>query len=184
LLGLRVALGAAPPPPSGRQSSAFRLLAGLLDDKLRQSIERAFRLLKIAHPKEDIHRVYLACIGADKRARANASEFLDALLWRREERSLRVLVRIVSDDLSPEAAVNVASAHLGLTPPRTHQEAVQAALADADIKVAALAAMYAIATGADGLVASVHRAQEKRPSLAPAARGIFEGAFPAGEGAT
>ncbi len=181
LLGLRVALGTAPPQPSGRQSSAFRLLAGLLDDKLRQSIERAFRLLKIAHPKEDIHRVYLACIGSDKRARANASEFLDALLWRREERALRALVRIVSDDLSPEAAVKVASAHLGLTPLHTHQEAVQAALADADIKVAALAAMYAVATGTDGLVASVQRAQEKRPSLAPAALGIFQGAFPAGQ---
>ena len=179
LLGLRVAIGTAPPRPSGQQSSAFRLLSGLLDDKLRQSIERTFRLLKIAHPKEDIHRVYLACIGSDKRARANASEFLDALLWRREERPLRVLVRIVSDDLTPEAAVNVASAYLGLTPPRTHQEAVQAALADADIKVAALAAMYAVATGSDGLVASVHRAQEKRPSLAPAALDMFQGAFPA-----
>jgi AAA family ATP:ADP antiporter len=179
LLGMRAALGASPLEASGRQSSAFRLLAGLLDDKLRQSIERAFRLLKIAHPKEDIHRVYLACIGSDKRARANAAEFLDALLWRREEKPLRALVRIVSDDLSREAAVDLAAAHLGLTPPRTHLEAVHAALADADIKLAALAAMYAVATGADGLIASVHKAQEKRPSLAPAARGIFQDAFSA-----
>jgi hypothetical protein len=179
LLGMRVALGASPLQASGRQSSAFQLLAGLLDDKLRQSIERAFRLLKIAHPKEDIHRVYLACMGSDKRARANAAEFLDALLWRREERPLRVLVRIVADDLSREAAVDLAAAHLGLMPPRTHLEAVQVALADADIKVAALAAMYAVATGADGLIASVHKAQEKRPSLAPAARGIFQDAFSA-----
>jgi ATP:ADP antiporter, AAA family len=179
LLGVRVALGASPVMPSGRQSSAFRLLAGLLEDKLRQSIERAFRLLKIVHSKEDIHRVYLACIGSDKRARANAAEFMDALLWRREERPLRVLVRIVSDDLSREAAVDLAAAHLGLIPPRTHQEAVQAALADADIKVAALAAMYAVATGADGLIASVHKAQERRPSLAPAARGIFQDPFAA-----
>jgi hypothetical protein len=51
------------------------------------------------------------------------------------------------------------------------------ALADADISVAALAALYAGASGADGLAASVKRAYEKRPSLAPAARGLFPGAF-------
>jgi AAA family ATP:ADP antiporter len=178
LLGLRVALGQAPPESSITQSSAFRLLAGLFDDKLRQSIERAFRLFKIAHPKEDIHRVYLACIGTDKRARSNASEFMDALLWRREERSLRALVRIVTDDLSREAVVNLAAAHLGLTMPRSHQEAVETALADDDIKVAALAALYAATTRSNRLIASVHKAEEERPSLALAARGIFRGALP------
>jgi AAA family ATP:ADP antiporter len=177
LLGLRVALGTPPNAAPGAPSTTFRLFAGLLDDKLRQSIERVFRLLKIAHPKEDIHRVYLACIGIDKRARANASEFLDALLWRRDEKGLRPLIRVVSDDLSPQAQVNRSATYLGLTPPRSHEEAVQVALADADIKVAALAALYAGASGADGLAASVKKAYEKRPSLAPAARGLFPGAF-------
>ena len=52
------------------------------------------------------------------------------------------------------------------------------ALADADIKVAALAALYAVATGAEHLVASVEKAREKRPSLAPAAQGIFQDPLP------
>jgi AAA family ATP:ADP antiporter len=178
LLGMRVALDRGPPVATGAPSSTFRLFAGLLDDKLRQSIERVFRLLKIAHPKEDIHRVYLAYRGTDKRTRANASEFLDALLWRHEEQSLRELVRIVSDDLSPEDQVKRAATRLGLTPPASHDEAVRTALADADIKVAVLAALYADATGADGLAASVKKAEERRPALAPAARGIFQAAFP------
>jgi AAA family ATP:ADP antiporter len=178
LLGLRVPLGVGPPAVTGAQSSTFRLFAGLLDDKLRQSIERVFRLLKIAHSKEDIHRVYLAYRGTDKRSRANASEFLDALLWRHDEQSLRELVRIVSDDLSPEAQLTRAAAFLGLTPPSSHDEAVRAALADPDIKVAVLAALYAGAMGGDGLAASVKRAEEKRPSLAPAAQGMFQAAFP------
>jgi len=42
----------------------------LLDDKLRQSLERTFRLLKIAHPYQDIHRVNIALTSKDLRARA------------------------------------------------------------------------------------------------------------------
>jgi hypothetical protein len=175
LLGTRIGLGSPRDVSPGAPLTTFRLFAGLLDDKLRQSVERIFRLLKIAHPKEDIHRVYLACLGADKRARANASEFLDAILWRRDERGLRALIRILSDDLSPEAQADRAAPHLGLTPPRSHDEAVEVALADADLKVAALAALYATTTGADTLAASVRKAYEKRPSLAPAARGLFPG---------
>jgi AAA family ATP:ADP antiporter len=177
LLGLRIALGSPRYASPGAPLMTFHLFAGLLDDKVHQSVERIFRLLKIAHPKEDIHRVYLACLGTDSRARANASEFLDALLWRRDDRALRALIRILSDDLSPEAQANRAAAHLGLTLPRSHDEAVQLALADADLKVAALAALYATTTGADALAASVRKAYEKRPSLAPAARGLFPGAF-------
>lgn len=85
LLGTRVALGAASSSTSRNASNAFRLLVGLIDDKLRQSLERVFRLPKLAHPEEDLHRVYLACIGTDKGARANAAEFLDALLRKRSE---------------------------------------------------------------------------------------------------
>jgi HEAT repeat protein/MFS family permease len=177
LIGLRVALGTPVHTSSGASSTTFRLFTGLLDDKVRQSVERVFRLLKLAHPKEDIHRVYLACLGSDKRARANASEFLDALLWRGEEKALRALIRILSDDLSPEAQANRAAAYLRLTPPRSHEEAVEVALADADIKVAALAALYATATGVDALTAAVRKAYERRPSLAPAARGLLPGVF-------
>jgi AAA family ATP:ADP antiporter len=177
LLGLRVALGAAP-SVAGVQSNTFRLLTGLLDDKIRQALERTFRLLKIANPKEDIHRIYLACIGTDKRARANASEWLDMLLRRSGERSLRELLRIVSDDLSSAAQVQRAAAPLGLEPPRSRDEAVEAALADPDLKVAALAALYATATGGERLVASVQKAREVRPSLVPDARAAFQNPAP------
>ncbi len=178
LLGTRVALGEPPSSPSREPASAFRLLTGLLDDKARQSLERAFRLLKIAHPKEDIHRVYLAMLGADRRARANAAEFLDALLRRRNEQLLRELVRLVCDELSPQAQVTRAAERLAFTPPRTHDQAVQAALADPDVKVAALAALYAVATGAQPLVASVEKAREERPNLGLAALGVFHAPLP------
>jgi hypothetical protein len=180
LLATRVALGELPRSASREQRSTFRLLAGLIDDKIRQSLERAFRLLKIAYPKEDLHRVYVASIGPDRRARANASEFLDALLRRRRGQSLRELFRLASDDLSSEAKVESASALLAFAPPRSHEQAVQAVLADSDIKVAALAALYAVATGVQPLAASVIEASQTRPALGLAAQGIFQNALPIG----
>jgi len=59
---------------------ALDLLTGLLDDKLDQSLERSLRLLKLAHTSEDMHRVHIVALTGDRHARANAIEFLDALL--------------------------------------------------------------------------------------------------------
>jgi AAA family ATP:ADP antiporter len=155
LLGLRVALGGPPPPENEQAAKTYTLFAGLLDDKLRQSLERAFRLLKIAHPREDIHRVYLACLSSDRRSRANAGEFLDALLRRRDQEELRELFRIVSDDLVGHEQVTRAAQVLELTPPRSREEAVRAAVADPDVKLATLAALYADATGEGWLRAAL-----------------------------
>ena len=109
LLASRVALGAAP-LVQGHPGAAARLLDGLLDDKLRQSIERVFRLLAIAHPREDFRRVRLACLSDDPYTRANAGELLDALLRHRDQEQLRALLRLITEDLSlPERAARAAS---------------------------------------------------------------------------
>ncbi len=173
LLGLRVAVGDAPPADGRRPARTYALFAGLLDDKLRQSLERAFRLLKIAHPREDIHRVYVACLSNDRRARANASEILDALLRRRDQEPLRELVRLVSDDLPPRGKLERAARFLGLVPPRSRKEAVAEAIADPDIKLASLAALYALAMGDEGIDAAL----ERRPALTNADGGRFQEAL-------
>jgi hypothetical protein len=170
LLGLRTALGAAPTQTRDQRWKTYHLFAGLLDDKLKQSLERAFRLLKIAHPREDIHRVYLAALSNDRRARANAGEFLDALLRRRDQDALRDLVRLACDDLPAAEQVARAANLLGFTPPATREDAVRAAVADPDIKLATLAALYAVAMGDDWL----DTALELRPQLATAARDLFQ----------
>jgi AAA family ATP:ADP antiporter len=173
LLGLRVALGAPPTPSHDEAGKTYALFAGLVDDKLRQSVERAFRLLKIAHPKEDIHRVYLACLSSDRRARSNASEFLDALLRRRDQEPLREIVRVFSDDLPAPEQVVRASRLLGYAPPANREEAIRAAMNDPDIKLASLAALYAVAMGDEGIEAAIQR----RPALASAAGGRFQEAL-------
>ncbi len=126
---------------------AAALLRGLLEDKMRQALERAFRLLQIVHPTEDIHRAYLALRSSDKRLRAQAMEFLDTLTLASDRasavhRELREALRVVADDLG--GADRVARVgHLLPEAPRTEAEALAQLLADADGALAALAVHYA-----------------------------------------
>ena len=142
LLGLRAPFTSQ--QQAETESSATRfLLVGLLDDKLRQSLERTFRLLKIAHPRDDIHRVQIVAQSKDIRARANAGEFLDALLRRRDQRSLRELILLVADNLSLAERVARGAALLRTTPPATREQALSSILGDTDALLAALAELHA-----------------------------------------
>jgi ATP:ADP antiporter, AAA family len=159
---------AVPVPP---RSTTERLLAGLLDDKLRQSLERVFRLLKIAHPRLSIHRVYVALVSKDLRARANAAEFLDTLLRRPDQRLLRRLFQVLEDDLSDEQRITRVTPLLNAAPPRTRQEALDRLTRDSDATVSALAiAHLAEAAGEPmnleigGLAVSVGRVPVQPPA--------------------
>jgi AAA family ATP:ADP antiporter len=114
-----------------------QLVMGLLADKQKQSLERAFRLLKIANPDEDIHRVHRAVLSNQRETRANAGAFLDALFWRRDQRLLRSLLRIVADDLPANERVMRATAYLGTF------ERPRSASDDRDPVVQALSAVIA-----------------------------------------
>lgn len=147
------------------KSAAQELLVGLMGNKQVQSLERAFRLLKIAHRREDIHRVHIAATSKDKRARSNAGEFLDTLLSGRTQRELRALFRLVVDDLSPAERISRAAPYLGATP-TGRDDALAALIADRDEGVATIASYYALSIGAENLRASVDRARRDRPALA------------------
>ena len=143
ILGLLAPLSNSDRVPLSAQASRStteRLLAGLLEDKLRQALERTFRLLKIAHPYQDIHRVNVALTSKDLRARANAAEFLDTLLRRPDQRSFRRLFQVLEDDLSYEERVARAVPLLHAAPPQTRGEALERLERDRDATVAALAA--------------------------------------------
>jgi AAA family ATP:ADP antiporter len=171
LLALRVGLGQT---PVSTGTSEYRLLVGLLDDKLRQSLERAFRLLRIAYPRTHIRSVYVAVSSKDKRSRANAAEYLDALLRGREEQTLRELTRLTADDLGPAEQVARARFVLRSAPPRTREEAVRAAMADTDVMLATLASLYAVASGDPSLIDSARGEQLRRPVLGATAASVFQ----------
>ncbi len=176
ITALQVALQQGQPVAEAPRSE--QILLGLLRDKQGQSLERAFRLLKIAHKREDIHRVHNAALSADRRVRSNAGEFLDTLLAQRGRSELRELFRIVVDDLSPAQRVEHAAAYLG-TIPRDRDRALAALIEDRDEAVATLASYVALSLGAPGLRASVERARKDRPSLDGLLRRFFgAGAVP------
>lgn len=167
--------------PETERDAGGRLVLGLLADKLRQSLDRAFRLLQIAYRREDIRRAYHALTGADARARSNALEFLDALtLGERghDAREARALLELVVDDLPPREKLERASAHIPHPPPDA--EAALAVLVRAgDPSLAALAAFHAKERGLPRLVEEAARAARERPSLAELASAVLGTAAPA-----
>jgi len=128
-------------PLSGRARASARLVAGLLTDKLRQAKERAFRLLQLLHPSEDLRSVYFALESSDPRTRANALEFVEALTLRADE-ELRTLLRLVVDDLSGGERAQRSSSVVG-SPPESVEAALVELMADSDDALATVAAYHA-----------------------------------------
>ncbi len=123
-LGLRSALE--------RPTDPLAVLAvELLDERAAHALERAFHLLQIAHPRQGVHHAYIARRSDDPFARANAAELIDALLRRRDQRMLRRLFRLATDDLPIPDRVERARA-LDLPAPRTRDEAIDALVDDGD----------------------------------------------------
>ena len=172
LLGLRSAFEDAAEPSTTRGATLTeRLLTGLLDDKVRQSLERAFRLLKIAHPREDIHRVQIASLSGDPRVRANAGEFLDTLLRRRVDWPLRDLLRVVTDSLSTKERVKRASALLGTSPPMTCHQALATLVQDSDASLRALATLHSASLDGKVVQVSIGAGQDRERSIELSTRG-------------
>ena len=174
LLGLRAPFSSDPEGETESSTTRF-LLVGLLDDKLRQSLERTFRLLKIAHPRDDIHRVQLVAQSKDSRARANAGEFLDALLRRHDQRSLRELILLVADNLSIAERVARAAASLPTAPPATRQQAVSSMLDDADAALVALAELHAGTLAGKSVRVAIRAGLDDRATFELSAVGRVDG---------
>jgi len=135
--------------------------------------ELVFRLLKIAHPREDFHGIHAATTSDDRRARANASEFIDTLLGRRDQQPLRELLRLVTDDLDGAERVRRAAPFLPRPAPHGRTEAVLALIEDPDLTVAAIANAHAVALGDDMFRQAVSEARRARPALKEQAARLF-----------
>lgn len=140
-----------------------RLLVGLLEDKREQALQRAFRLLQLIHPNEDVRGIYLALKSAEPRRRASALEFLDALARTLQERC-RELFHLVADDLEPEDRLARAASHLKELPASV-DDALLSLLEDEDTSLAGLAAYHVRALGESALCAELDTLRDHRPSL-------------------
>jgi hypothetical protein len=166
VLSLDVALGREPEFPHAERS--LRLVRGLLEAKLEQSLERAFLLLQIRHRNENIRRVQFALRSPDRRLRAYALEFLDTLTATRSRSAmaeqLRELLLIVADDLPPAERV-LRAARFVPDRPQSHAQALRLLLAEKDEYVASFAAYHALALGSLELKQEVVAAVRRRPQL-------------------
>ena len=108
--------------------------------------------------------MHIAAQSNDRRARANAGEFLDVLLARRDQQGLRAALRTVVDDASDAERVDRA-AREGRALARTHEDALAALVQDRDDALAALAAHHAMTSNDPTLRATVSRVREGRPSM-------------------
>jgi hypothetical protein len=126
---------------SGRPSApplTGLLLFGLLEDKMRQALERALRLFQILHPREDFRRVYYALLSNEPQGRVAATEILEVTSLGYGEQ-IRGLLRLLSDKSpasNPEAQAPTFDVAAELN-------VLTSLLADPDPLVGALASAYA-----------------------------------------
>jgi ATP/ADP translocase len=123
-----------------KERVAGKLLEGLLEDKVAHSLERAFRLLKIAHPSQDMRRAHLAVLSSDPVARANARELLEIVLRKAGQHALRRLLQGIIDGTPARPASQVAPVVAALP---LREQALLALVHDRDVTVAALASLHA-----------------------------------------
>ena len=108
------------------------LLFGLLEDKMRQALERTLRLIQILHPREDFRRVYHGLLSEDGRSRVAATEILEVTSLGYGEQIQGLLRQLGDRKRAPSAE-----------PPRTELTSLSDLLGDPDPLISALSAAYA-----------------------------------------
>jgi AAA family ATP:ADP antiporter len=125
--------------PTTRARTSRSLALGLIEDKIRQSLDRILRLVQVAQRSDDIPAVFDALRAPDRHERARAIEFLDALArsWERSSEQAPRLLRLVVDELSTEERVRAAEAFVGSVSSTT--QALERMAEDSDPVVAEIA---------------------------------------------
>jgi ATP:ADP antiporter, AAA family len=145
LLALRFGLASDAAPP-GVPEDTWGVVLRLLDEKREQARARAFRLLKLCFPSEDLRQVYTAIKSGDAAKRANAMEFLDALLAprpRHRDDGVRALLRLATEDLPDAERLVRAAAVVAHAVPHGAEAAIALLRKDRDAMLAALAVSLA-----------------------------------------
>ena len=118
-----------PDPGLAHQSPAVdRPVAVALETSMRHEIERIFRLMAIRWPRFDVESAYVGVMAEDAAVRANALEFLDAVL---KPQVRELVLPLLDPQVSRAERVRLANQVLG-TRVESHQDAVSALLRSED----------------------------------------------------
>jgi AAA family ATP:ADP antiporter len=102
--------------PEPSRSPGERLLECALREKRADSLQRAFRILGLLYPPQDIYHAYLGVVSGNRIARASAVEFLDNVLERVTMRALLPMLEPESADTTSRTAPRAAPAAHWLVP--------------------------------------------------------------------
>jgi len=80
-----------------QDNDADRLLHRALRERRAQNLERAFRLLGLRHPPDDIYNAYLGVVGGARDRQSSAVELLDNLLGAGMKRYLFPIIDVASE---------------------------------------------------------------------------------------
>ncbi len=146
------------------------LLRGLLADKTSQALDRAFLALQSLHPREDIRGIERAIRGADQRARAHGTEFLDTLTrtplyTRGDATGIRDRLLVLGEELDDRDRL----ARLGLATniPASVADAIVKLLAEPDPLLSACAGFYALDLKTPELSTAIEEMAAQRPLFEP-----------------
>jgi len=114
LLAWQVSLEAGQRKSPDRLTTGGELLAALLRDKGRLTLQRIFRLLYMLHPEENFQRIWSGLESGRRESRASSVELIENLLEPRLARAVGGLIEDLPPDERLEAAgSDLAGARLG-----------------------------------------------------------------------
>lgn len=131
------------------QEPSVQLLLALLSDKVDQAAERAFRILQLLHPDEDMRSIAEAIRSGDKASQAQGLEYLSTLTLDLDGKTQEAL-RLVVDNLDESARAKLVRAELDAIPDGA-DAAIEQLKHSGDTAIESMAAYYS----------------ERRRSLAP-----------------
>jgi HEAT repeat protein len=108
LLAWQVAVEAGQEEDPSRRTTGGQLLADLLHDKGRLTLQRIFRLLYMLHPEEDFHRIWSGLESGRRENRASSVELIENLL----EPELAASVGGLIEELPPAGRLRAAGSDL------------------------------------------------------------------------
>jgi AAA family ATP:ADP antiporter len=149
-----------------RPPSAASLLARTIEERLRQTLERLFRLLGLRYPPTEIYSAYLAVNRRHAEQFSAALEFLDSVL----ERDLKRILLPLLD--APEHVLEIGR-HLFGIEPKTPEQAVRELIHSGDPWLVACAVAAAGELRLYRLAPEIQHAGENTgPDVAEVARSV------------
>lgn len=162
MLARRVIVSRAQENDEAYRTRGGELFASALLEKEEQALDRAVRLIALAHPREDLRRITHALRHGSRRLKAESRELLGALTWL----SLAPALDALLDDAPDEERLRRSRDALGLEDaPETYEALLREMLGDESQAVRSIVAYHIGELGLTDLVEPLRQASDEATGL-------------------